>query len=137
MGRRRPDATDGAARVLCAGGGAGLRHRRGQEGAEATGGEVMAHGSWFRARRGMLWHGLPTVPHRSTAGLPVPQGRGDLRSNAVARSGDRATTRGVVALVVGLLLTAPLRAQAPDFETQVLPVLTRAGCNSGACHGAA
>jgi hypothetical protein len=26
---------------------------------------------------------------------------------------------------------------APDFETQVLPVLTRAGCNSGACHGAA
>ncbi len=28
-------------------------------------------------------------------------------------------------------------ADAPDFETQVLPVLTRAGCNSGACHGAA
>jgi hypothetical protein len=26
---------------------------------------------------------------------------------------------------------------APDFETQVIPVLTRAGCNSGACHGAA
>src|SRR5262249_37508377 len=26
---------------------------------------------------------------------------------------------------------------APDFETQILPVLSRAGCNSGACHGAA
>jgi len=26
---------------------------------------------------------------------------------------------------------------APDFETEVLPVLTKAGCNSGACHGAA
>jgi hypothetical protein len=28
-------------------------------------------------------------------------------------------------------------APEPDFETQVLPVLTRSGCNSGACHGAA
>ena len=27
--------------------------------------------------------------------------------------------------------------QSTDFETQVLPVLTKAGCNSGACHGAA
>src|SRR5581483_671695 len=34
-----------------------------------------------------------------------------------------------------LTLTAP--ARAPDFDTEVLPVLTRAGCNSGACHGAA
>ncbi|MGE0529342.1 MAG: DUF1549 and DUF1553 domain-containing protein, partial [Bdellovibrionales bacterium] len=25
----------------------------------------------------------------------------------------------------------------PDFETQVIPVFTKAGCNSGACHGAA
>src|SRR5262245_30679917 len=41
-----------------------------------------------------------------------------------------------------LLLAAmpsPSRAQdkAPDFETSVLPVLTRSACNSGACHGAA
>ena len=28
-------------------------------------------------------------------------------------------------------------AELPDFETRVLPVLTKAGCNSGACHGAA
>lgn len=26
---------------------------------------------------------------------------------------------------------------SPDFATEILPVLTRAGCNSGACHGAA
>lgn len=38
---------------------------------------------------------------------------------------------------------APLLAQTPaigaavDFDTQVVPVLTRMGCNAGACHGAA
>ena len=38
-----------------------------------------------------------------------------------------------------LLLTAALVAAppAPDFDTEVVPVLTRAGCNAGACHGAA
>src|SRR5688572_16914499 len=40
----------------------------------------------------------------------------------------------VITLLVGW---APPPAAAPDFETQVLPVLTKAGCNSGACHGAA
>src|SRR5688572_12165705 len=34
-----------------------------------------------------------------------------------------------------LLLAVP--AAVPDFDTEVLAVLTRAGCNSGACHGAA
>jgi hypothetical protein len=28
-------------------------------------------------------------------------------------------------------------AAAIDFDTQIIPVLTRAGCNTGACHGAA
>jgi Protein of unknown function (DUF1549)/Protein of unknown function (DUF1553) len=28
-------------------------------------------------------------------------------------------------------------ASAPDFDTEVIPVLTKAGCNSGSCHGAA
>src|SRR5437868_14350771 len=40
-------------------------------------------------------------------------------------------------LTVWCLTAIPARAQAPDFETQVIPILTRAGCNSGACHGAA
>src|SRR5439155_4746677 len=44
-----------------------------------------------------LWHGLLTVPRQPTVGLPgIPRparGPGDLRSDWVARSGDRATTR--------------------------------------------
>jgi hypothetical protein len=36
------------------------------------------------------------------------------------------------AVLVATLCAAPI-----DFDTDVLPVLTRAGCNSGACHGAA
>src|SRR5262245_42813330 len=41
-------------------------------------------------------------------------------------------------LTLALLLgTAGLGRAAPDLEPQVLPVLTKAGCNSGACHGAA
>ena len=30
-----------------------------------------------------------------------------------------------------------LAAEPPRFETDVLPLLTKAGCNAGACHGAA
>src|SRR5687768_14535925 len=35
-----------------------------------------------------------------------------------------------------LVLVAGM-GRAPDFDTEVVPVLTRAGCNAGACHGAA
>ena len=38
------------------------------------------------------------------------------------------------ALILAALLLA---AEPPRFETEVLPLLTKAGCNSGACHGAA
>lgn len=34
------------------------------------------------------------------------------------------------------LLVAPAKADTPSFRNQVLPILTKAGCNSGACHGA-
>jgi hypothetical protein len=37
-----------------------------------------------------------------------------------------------IALLAGRLQGAP-----PDFDTQVVPVFTRAGCNAGSCHGAA
>lgn len=40
-------------------------------------------------------------------------------------------------LLTILGLTATASAQQVDFDTQVLPILTKAGCNSGACHGAA
>lgn len=41
--------------------------------------------------------------------------------------------------LVALLLAqgAADRVEAPDFALDVLPVLTRAGCNAGTCHGAA
>ena len=43
--------------------------------------------------------------------------------------------RHAVPLVV-LLAALPLGAQAPSFVNDVQPVLTKTGCNQGACHGA-
>jgi len=37
-----------------------------------------------------------------------------------------------IAILAGDSQSAPV-----DFETQVMPILTKAGCNTGACHGAA
>jgi hypothetical protein len=37
----------------------------------------------------------------------------------------------------GVAILLALSALSVDFDTDVLPVLTRAGCNAGACHGAA
>jgi len=35
-----------------------------------------------------------------------------------------------------LMLTPPAEGDGPSFVHEVLPILTKAGCNSGACHGA-
>jgi hypothetical protein len=43
--------------------------------------------------------------------------------------------RFLITLSVLAALPAAARAEAPSFEREVLPVLTRAGCNLGACHG--
>jgi len=40
------------------------------------------------------------------------------------------------ALLVALLIGAG-PARPVDFDTEIIPVLTKAGCNAGACHGAA
>ena len=40
------------------------------------------------------------------------------------------------AIAILMLSIAP-PAHAVDFPTEILPVLTRAGCNAGACHGSA
>lgn len=54
--------------------------------------------------------------------------------------------RLILTLVTGLLIAAAGGAASPpdapinprlDFPTRVLPILTKAGCNAGACHGAA
>ena len=39
-------------------------------------------------------------------------------------------------MIATVLFVATL-APAPHFDTEIVPVLTRAGCNAGACHGAA
>ncbi len=46
--------------------------------------------------------------------------------------------RSCVSLILVLLLPLPSIAnESIDFDLDVLPVLTRAGCNAGSCHGAA
>jgi hypothetical protein len=40
-------------------------------------------------------------------------------------------------VIAPLLFVATLAAPAPHFDTEIVPVLTKAGCNAGACHGAA
>ncbi len=48
-------------------------------------------------------------------------------------------TVGIATAAPGIELPTPSQQPNPivDFETQVIPVLTKAGCNSGSCHGAA
>ena len=43
--------------------------------------------------------------------------------------------RVILVLVAASLPSSGLAAV--DFDTQIIPVMTKAGCNSGACHGAA
>lgn len=40
-------------------------------------------------------------------------------------------------LIMMLAVAADAGESAVDFDTRVIPVLTKAGCNTGACHGAA
>lgn len=42
-----------------------------------------------------------------------------------------------VLILSGCFSNSSANAESPDFENEVLLVLTKAGCNSGACHGAA
>src|SRR5256714_9783533 len=43
---------------------------------------------------------------------------------------------GLSALAAGLLVIPTAAADTPSFRNQVIPILTKIGCNSGACHGA-
>ena len=40
-------------------------------------------------------------------------------------------------LLLFSLLFTPAQAEPAPFRTSILPILTKAGCNSGGCHGAA
>src|SRR5438270_13531386 len=46
----------------------------------------------------------------------------------------RVVSAGVIACVC---LSARAQTTAPSFRNEVQPILTRVGCNAGACHGAA
>lgn len=43
--------------------------------------------------------------------------------------------RSVMLTIALLVTTAPASAQVPTFEKDIQPILARAGCNSGPCHG--
>jgi hypothetical protein len=47
----------------------------------------------------------------------------------------RPTAAPYLSVFLGLLATAPVTAEPPRFRTEVMAVLTRGGCNAGACHG--
>ena len=57
----------------------------------------------------------------------------------IFQSRRRHTRDAVAAWVLGCLLFPLLRAAGSpdDFRVRILPILTHAGCNTGACHGAA
>src|SRR5258708_1973132 len=46
----------------------------------------------------------------------------------------------IITISIGITLlsttTAAADAPAPSFRNDIIPILTRLGCNSGACHGA-
>ena len=71
------------------------------------------HGSW-PASSSILDRRLPTVRPSITGGSFVV----------------------LVLLVLGIL-SFPTQAEPPPFTTGILPILTKAGCNTGGCHGAA
>jgi hypothetical protein len=57
-----------------------------------------------------------------------------VRATALPRAGCRPAA--CLLAIVALVFSVP--AQPPvDFDTEIIPVLTKAGCNRGACHGAA
>jgi hypothetical protein len=45
--------------------------------------------------------------------------------------------RHLAPVIVLLVLASDARADVPTFERDIQPILTRAGCNAGACHGKA
>ncbi|HLU48997.1 MAG TPA: hypothetical protein VK116_12970, partial [Planctomycetota bacterium] len=49
----------------------------------------------------------------------------------------RAAVVGAWCLLLGVIFDAPsFAADAPSFRHEVIPILSRAGCNGGGCHGA-
>jgi hypothetical protein len=69
----------------------------------------------------------PKVAAVDEAGIVRPVGDGETVITATA-DGKTATAK--------VRVTKAKDATPPNFRNEVMPILTRAGCNSGACHGA-
>jgi hypothetical protein len=70
----------------------------------------------------------PAVAEVSTDGVVTPKGDGTVTLTATV--GDRTATAAIT-------VRNATRPEVRSFRNEVVPVLTRAGCNQGACHGAA
>lgn len=89
---------------------------------------ILADGSERDVTAAARWSSL--TPERlrmdpGGTGIPVADGNARVRASYAGRSAD------VEIAVRGAREAAPVR-----FNTEVIPTLTRAGCNQGACHGA-
>lgn len=79
--------------------------------------------------RGVAYESVnPQVARVDAQGLVAPQGEGT--TEIVIRHGSEMLRVPVV--VTGLQQPVPI-----SFEQQIIPILTKAGCNSGGCHGKA
>ena len=88
-------------------------------------GRIAKHGRRGRQAR--------ELRHGQGPGVPQEVGQGVRRRSRTTEEGQAMTARPPALLaVVG---ADPVRP--PDFDTEIVPVLTKAGCNAGACHGAA
>lgn len=58
-----------------------------------------------------------------------------IRNTEEGRAKEKAAVIESSLLLAALLAGAP--PAAPQFDTEIVPVFTKAGCNAGACHGAA
>jgi hypothetical protein len=89
---------------------------------------VLSRSGSDESRRVAYFSADPKVATVSKDGLVIP--RGDGTTEVVARLGDVVTSTKVK--VEGFGVELPV-----SFRNQVLPIFTKAGCNTGGCHGKA
>lgn len=98
------------------------------DGPESTLQLLVARVATDRTHRATYEVADPTVASVTAGGLVEPRGEGTTE----IRVQDEGRTATVRVTVTGVRSPAPV-----SFEQQVMPLLTKAGCNSGGCHGKA
>jgi hypothetical protein len=117
----------------------------------ATPGQIVLHGRYAEARLLVDGRfadgGVRDVSGKVTLSVADPkvatvseggmvQARGDGRTTLIARFPVSQGAGSPPTLRVPIRVQGVAKAEPPRYVTDVLPVLTRAGCNQGACHGA-